>query len=248
MSSPIIEVKNLHMRYDDFVVMNDLNFQINKSDVFVIMGGSGCGKSTLLKHLVGLKDVEEGDVLYKGKSLVSSPVSEVVQLRQQFGVMFQSGALWSSMTLKENLSLPLEQYTQLNEKEIADRVRYKLALVGLQGFENSYPSEISGGMKKRAGFARAMILDPEVVFFDEPSAGLDPLSSRRLDDLILQISDSLQTTVVIVTHELDSIFSIGKTSIFLDVKTKTLLDKGPPKQLRDHSEHEAVRKFLQAGQ
>ena len=247
MSDAVIEVKGLTMTYGDYVVMNNLHFSIYRGDVFIIMGGSGCGKSTLLKYLVGLKELEKGEILFNGQAVNPDEDALTRCVRNEFGVMFQSGALWSSMTLRENLMLPLEQHTNLSFKEMRAQVRYKLALVGLQGFEDAYPAEISGGMKKRAGFARAMMLNPKVVFFDEPSAGLDPLSSRRLDELILQISESLGTTVVIVTHELDSIFTIGKTAIFLDVQTKTLLEQGNPLHMRDHSEHEEVRKFLRAG-
>jgi phospholipid/cholesterol/gamma-HCH transport system ATP-binding protein len=167
---------------------------------------------------------------------------------RHFGVLYQSGALWSSMTLAENIALPLEEYTRLPQAEIAELVSFKLALVGLAGFEGYYPREISGGMKKRAGLARAMALDPDILFFDEPSAGLDPISSRQLDDLILELRDSLGATVVVVTHELASIFAIGSNSVFLDAETRTMIATGDPRQLRDQSDDPRVRRFLTRGE
>jgi phospholipid/cholesterol/gamma-HCH transport system ATP-binding protein len=239
-----IEIKNLTMAYGDYVVMRDLNFQIKRGEIFFFMGGSGCGKSTLLRHLIGLKDPAKGDILYNGRNFTHSTDEERTKMLEKFGVLFQSGALWSSMTLSENIGLPLEQYTDLNAKEIREIASFKLSLVGLKGFEDFYPSEISGGMQKRAGLARAMALDPEVLFFDEPSAGLDPLSSKRLDDLILELRDSLGSTVVIVSHELASIFAIADNCIYLDTQTRTITDQGNPNHLRDHSKNKTVRQFL----
>ncbi len=243
-----IEVRSLDMAYGDFVVMRDLNFVVRRGDVFIIMGGSGCGKSTLLRHLVGLIVPARGDILYNGVSFTAADDDDREAMLRRFGILYQGGALWSAMTLAENVALPLELYTELSKADIRDQVRLKLALVGLAGFEEFYPSEISGGMRKRAGLARAMALDPEILFFDEPSAGLDPLSSRRLDDLILQLRDSLGTTVVVVTHELPSIFAIGNNSIFLDPETRSAIARGNPRELRDNSSDPKVREFLLRGE
>ncbi|MDP0497766.1 MAG: ATP-binding cassette domain-containing protein [Verrucomicrobiota bacterium JB024] len=245
---PKIKVEHLTMAYGSFVVMNDLNFEINKGEVFVIMGGSGCGKSTLLKHLIGLKDPAKGDVYFDGQNFNRAEDEEKLLMLQKFGVLYQGGALWSSMTLAENVGLPLGEFTSLSQKEIRDIATFKLSLVGLRGFEDFYPSEISGGMRKRAGLARAMALDPDVLFFDEPSAGLDPISSRRLDDLILELRDSLGATVVVVTHELASIFAIADKAIFLDAATRTQGAIGKPRELRDQTENMAVRTFLRRGE
>jgi phospholipid/cholesterol/gamma-HCH transport system ATP-binding protein len=246
-AAPAIEVRDLEMRYGSYVVMRDINFAVGEGQVFVIMGGSGCGKSTLLKYLIGLKEVTQGDVLYHGQSFAKATQEEREQLQRTFGVLYQSGALWSSRTLAENVALPLEEYTELSAKEIRELASLKLSLVGLKGFEDFYPSEISGGMRKRAGLARAMALDPATLFFDEPSAGLDPISSRRLDDLILQLRDSLGTTVVAVTHELASIFAIADTAIFLDAETKRMIVQGDPKVLVKEGPP-MVKTFLLRGQ
>ena len=243
----VIEVQGLDMWYGDFVVMRDLNFSIGKGDIFVIMGGSGCGKSTLLKVLVGLLNPLRGKVLYGDTSFWDAPADQQEAITRRFGILYQSGALWSSMTLAENVALPLEQYTRLSPREVDEIVSFKLALVGLAGFEMFYPSEISGGMKKRAGLARAMALDPDILFFDEPSAGLDPLSARLLDDLILELRDSLGSTVVMVTHELASIFAIANNSIFLDINTRTISASGDPKKLLTDSPDLNVRNFLSRG-
>ena len=245
---PHIVVTDLTMAYGDFLIQKDLNFTINRSDIFIIMGGSGCGKSTLLKVMIGLKTPATGDVSYDGKPFWQSPESEQELLKRNFGTLFQSGALWSSMTLAENIGLALKQYTNLSDAEIREVAAYKLMLVGLAGFEDYYPNEISGGMKKRAGLARAMALDPEILFFDEPSAGLDPISAKLLDDLILELRESLGTTVVIVTHELASIFAIGNNSVFLDPDTKTQLATGEPNGLRDSHSNFVVRNFLRRGE
>jgi phospholipid/cholesterol/gamma-HCH transport system ATP-binding protein len=242
-----IEVRDLTLAYGDFVIQRDLNFTVQRGDIFIIMGGSGCGKSTLLKVMIGLKSPAHGGVEYEGEAFWSADTARQEQLKRKFGTLFQAGALWSAMTLAENVALPLKQYTSLNDAEIRDLAAYKLALVGLAGFEDFYPSEISGGMKKRAGLARAMALDPDILFFDEPSAGLDPISAKLLDDLILELRDSLGTTVVIVTHELASIFAIGNNAVFLDTAAKTQLATGDPKYLRDHSDSFEVRNFLLRG-
>src|SRR5246127_866556 len=245
---PTIEVQDLEMSYGSYVVLWDINFKVMKSQVLVIMGGSGCGKSTLLKYMIGLKEVTHGDVLYKGESFVKASQEEREKAQRTFGVLYQAGALWSSRTLAENIGLPLEEYTKLSAKEIRELASLKLSLVGLKGFEDFYPSEISGGMRKRAGLARAMALDPAILFFDEPSAGLDPISSRHLDDLILQLRDSLGSTVVVVTHELASIFTIGNNSVFLDAETRTMTANGDPKELLAHPPNPTVHRFLTRGE
>lgn len=242
-----IEVRNLTMAYGDFVIQRDLNFTINRGDIFIIMGGSGCGKSTLLRHLVGLQRPARGEIFYEGLSFWSASSEEQERLMQRFGILYQSGALWSSMTLAENVALPLQEYTRLSKAQIARVVSLKLALVGLAGFEEFYPSEISGGMKKRAGLARAMALDPDILFFDEPSAGLDPLSAKRLDDLILELRESLGATVVVVTHELASIFAIGNNSVFLDARRKTMTASGNPKDMLAEGGNPEIVEFLTRG-
>jgi phospholipid/cholesterol/gamma-HCH transport system ATP-binding protein len=247
MAQPHIAVRNLTMAYGDFLIQRDLDFVINRGDIFIIMGGSGCGKSTLLRHMIGLKSPAHGDVLYEGQSFWYSDPVHRDRIMRRFGVLFQSVALWSSMTLAENVALPLEEYTELRPKQIGEIVSLKLALVGLAGFEEYYPNEVSGGMQKRAGLARAMAMDPDILFFDEPSAGLDPISSKRLDDLILELRDSLGATVVVVTHELASIFAIATNSVFLDAETKTMLAVGPPKTLLKESPNPIIRQFLTRG-
>lgn len=242
-----IVVDNVTMAYGDFVIQTDLNFTVNNGDIFIIMGGSGCGKSTLLKSMIGLKAPAKGDVSYDGESFWTSDKAQRDVMKRKFGTTFQAGALWSSMTLAENIGLALRQYTDLSDEEIREVAAYKLMLVGLAGFEDYYPNEISGGMMKRAGLARAMALDPEILFFDEPSAGLDPISAKLLDDLILELRDSLGTTIVVVTHELASIFAIGNNSVFLDPVTRTQLATGDPRELRDSHENLLVRNFLQRG-
>lgn len=243
-----ISVRGLTMAYGSFVVMTDLNFDIREKDIFIIMGGSGCGKSTLLRQMIGLMEPKKGEVFYNGASFTAAQDAERMAFIRRFGVMYQTGALWSSMTLAENITMPLEEHTELKPKEILDLARYKLALVGLSGYEDYYPDQVSGGMNKRAGIARALALDPEVLFLDEPGAGLDPLSSQRLDELILRLRDSLGSTFVIVTHELASIFAIANNSVFLDTVTRTQGATGDPKHLRDDSTNEAVRFFLSRGE
>jgi phospholipid/cholesterol/gamma-HCH transport system ATP-binding protein len=232
------------MAYGDNIIQKDLTFSIRHGDIFVIMGGSGCGKSTLLRHLIGLMQPYEGRVLIDGVDIWETTTDERNRIISHSGVLYQSGALWSSMTLAENLEVPLKEYTNLTSRQIDEVINYKLSLVGLAGFESYYPSEISGGMQKRAGLARAMALDPDILFFDEPSAGLDPVSSRLLDDLILQLRDSLGATIVIVSHELESIFAVADNSIFLDPESKTIIAQGKPKMLLDSSDDPRVRKFL----
>jgi phospholipid/cholesterol/gamma-HCH transport system ATP-binding protein len=242
-----ISVNDLTMAYGDFVLMRDLTFTVNRGDIFIVMGGSGCGKSTLLKILVGLKTPATGTVVINNTSFWEITPGEREKIMRGFGILYQSGALWSSLTLADNIALPLEQYTDLNRKQIREVASYKLALVGLSGFEDYYPSEISGGMRKRAGLARAMALDPDILFFDEPSAGLDPISAKLLDDLILELRDSLGTTIVVVTHELASIFAIGNNSVYLDVEAGTMSASGDPNLLLKESEDPTVRRFLTRG-
>ncbi|MFV1980374.1 MAG: ABC transporter ATP-binding protein [Rhodothermia bacterium] len=239
-----IRIENLTMAYGSFVVMRDLNFEIERGEITIIMGGSGCGKSTLLKHMIGLLDPAVGEISYNGQSFTKADDDERDVMLRKFGVLYQNGALWSSMTLAENVALPLGLYTDLAERDVARVVSLKLALVGLSGFEEFYPSEISGGMRKRAALARAIALDPEVLFFDEPSAGLDPVSSRRLDDLILELRDSLGTTVVVVTHELQSIFAIGDQAVYLDTETRTMSALGSPDELLEDPPNVRVHRFL----
>jgi len=244
---PHITVRDLTMAFGSFVLMRDLNFVVNHGDVFIIMGGSGCGKSTLLRHLIGLIEPAKGEILYDAFNFTKAEPEERERMLRRFGVLYQSGALFTSLTLAENVSLPLGEFTKLPPAQIREIAALKLALVGLKGFEDFYPNQISGGMQKRAGLARAMALDPEVLFFDEPSAGLDPISSRLLDDLILELRDSLGATIVVVTHELASIFTIGNNSVFLDTETRTMIAQGDPKELRDHCPDAKVRRFLARG-
>ncbi len=242
-----ITVHDLTMAYGSFVVQRNLTFTINRGDIFIIMGGSGCGKSTLMRHMIGLQKPAAGEIIIDKLNFWNAEVRERETMMRNFGILYQSGALWSSMTLAENISLPLEEYTDLSSNDIKEIISLKLALVGLSGFEDYYPSEISGGMQKRAGLARAMALDPEILFFDEPSAGLDPISAKLLDDLILELRDSLGATVVIVTHELASIFAIGNNSVFLDPDTKTMIAVGDPNKLLAESDNPKVQNFLTRG-
>ena len=242
-----IKVTGLTMAYGSFVVQRDLNFTINKGDIFILMGGSGCGKSTLLRHLIGLSKPVEGKVMYDNVNFWDASEQERTELMRQFGVMYQYGAMWSSMTLSENITLPILEYTSYSERDAKEIASLKLSLVGLKGFEDYYPSEVSGGMRKRAALARAMALDPEVLFFDEPSAGLDPVSAKLLDELILELRDALEATVVVVTHELPSIFSIANNSVFLDTESKTMIANGDPKELLEHSKDKRVLNFLTRG-
>jgi phospholipid/cholesterol/gamma-HCH transport system ATP-binding protein len=230
------------------VILRDLTFTVGRGDVFVIMGGSGSGKSTLLRHMIGLREPAAGDVLYSGRSFTHADRTERARLLRRFGVLYQKGALWSSMSLADNIGLVLSEYTDLSPQEIREVAAFKLALVGLAGFEDHMPSEISGGMQKRAGIARAMTLDPEILFLDEPSAGLDPVTSRRLDDLILALRDNLKTTFVVVTHDLESLLTIGDNSVFLDSETRTILARGEPRDLLANCPDPIVHAFLRRGE
>lgn len=248
MDAPVhVQVEGLTLGYGERVVLRDIHFAIRRSEVYVVMGGSGCGKSTLLRSMIGLLTPLAGRIAYSGRDYFAACDDEQRAIRRHWGVLFQGSALFSAMTLAENVALPLQMYTRLGERAIRDVVEYKLALVGLAGFGDYLPAELSGGMQKRAGLARALALDPDILFFDEPSAGLDPLSARRLDELILRIRDTLGSTIVIVTHELASIFAIADRCLFLDAAARSMLDEGPPSALRDHSPHAQVRTFLNHG-
>ena len=240
----IIDVQDLTMAYGDRVVMRDLSFQVRKGEIFVIMGGSGSGKSTLLKHLIGLRRPASGTILFDGQNFGEADRATRRGLLKRMGVLYQNGALWSGLTLAENVALPLEEYTTRSPAEIEELVSLKLALVGLRGFGGFQPVEISGGMRKRAGLARAMALDPDVLFFDEPSSGLDPITASRLDDLILRLRNSFGTTIVVVSHDLASIFRIADRALFLDIGEKTMTALGPPAQLRDDPPNAEVHHFL----
>jgi phospholipid/cholesterol/gamma-HCH transport system ATP-binding protein len=239
-----ISVENLTLAFGSFVIMRDLTFDIQQGEIFVIMGGSGSGKSTLLKHLIGLLNPSEGAIRVEGRDLWAMDEAERGTMLREMGILYQEDALWSTMTLAENIALPLEEHTDLTDADIERIVSLKLALVGLRGFEHFHPHEISGGMQKRAALARAIALDPEMLFFDEPTSGLDPVSARRLDDLILQLRDSLDTTIVVVTHDLESIFTIADRALYLDIETKTMSALGPPEALRSNPPNKRVQQFL----
>ncbi len=242
----VFKIDSLTMAYGDYIVMKNLDFSIKKGEIFFIIGGSGCGKSTLLRHMIGLVTPASGKIFYRGEDFSGASEERRLEILREFGILYQGGALWTSMTLSENVMLPLMEFSGLSEKEAKAMADLKLALVGLNGFGSFYPSEISGGMAKRAGLARAIALDPSVLFFDEPSAGLDPISSYRLDRLILQMRDSLGATVVVVSHELPSIFSIADRVVFLDAKSKTQGALGAPRDLLKCGP-EDVRIFLNRG-
>ncbi|WP_324725973.1 ABC transporter ATP-binding protein [Actomonas aquatica] len=246
-SAPVIVADDLAIGYDGVAIMEQLNFAIASGEIFFVIGGSGCGKSTLLRHLIGLLPPIRGDVQIFGESFIKTTLERRRELLKSFGVLYQGSALWSSLTLAENIMLPLEEYTTLSKRDRLQIARLKLAQVGLTGYDDYYPSEISGGMKKRAGLARALALDPDIVFFDEPSAGLDPITSRELDELILRIRDNHGTTCVIVSHELASIFAIADRVILLDKQARTIIAEGPPKDLAKNSTDPRVQTFLHRG-
>jgi phospholipid/cholesterol/gamma-HCH transport system ATP-binding protein len=242
-----ITVSDLTMAYGSFVLQRGLDFTINQGDIFVIMGGSGCGKSTLLRHMIGLMQPAQGEIWYGKENFWKLDDKDRAAILRKAGVLYQSGALWSSMTLGENIALPLAHYTSLPPKVIDELVSFKLSLVGLAGFESYYPAQLSGGMRKRAALARAIALDPDFLFFDEPSAGLDPINARNLDQLIQELCEGLGATVIIVTHELASIYAIGTNSVFLDGEQKTMLATGDPKMLLKECQEETVVQFLTRG-
>jgi phospholipid/cholesterol/gamma-HCH transport system ATP-binding protein len=239
-----IEVRDLTMMYGSLVVMQQLSFSVERGEIFVVMGGSGSGKSTLLKHLIGLKRPAHGAILFDGEDFVGADAKAKKRVLRRMGVLYQNGALWSGRTLAENVALPLEEFTELDASAIGEVVALKLALVGLHGFESFYPAAISGGMRKRAALARAIALDPEVLFFDEPSSGLDPISASRLDELILELRASFGTTIVVVSHDLASIFRIADRALFLDIEQKTMTALGSPADLRDSPPSDEVHRFL----
>jgi len=240
----IIQVRDLIGGYGDDIILDRVSFEVFEGEIFVILGGSGCGKSTLLKHLVGLIQPKSGEVIIDGDDISQCDESTFQGVLKKIGILYQSGALLGSMTLAENVALPIEEYTDLPDASLDTLVSMKLNLVGLEGYENHLPSELSGGMKKRAGLARAMALNPKILFFDEPSAGLDPVTSAGLDNLILQINRSLGTTMVIVTHELQSIFAVAHRIIMLDKRARGIVAEGDPKFLRDHSKNRFVKQFF----
>jgi len=241
---PVIQVEHLVARYGERVILNDISCEVRRGEVFLIVGGSGCGKTTLLHHMIGLLKPASGRILIEGDDITRADEEELQRIQRKLGVTFQSGALFGSLTLGQNVALPLEEYTSLPADTIELLVRIKLAMVKLAGFESFVPAELSGGMKKRAALARALALDPGILFFDEPSAGLDPITSAELDALIVQVNKSLGTTIVVVSHELASIFTIADRCIMLDPGPKQIIAEGPPKELRDHSSDPRVRAFF----
>ncbi|MHC4154124.1 MAG: ABC transporter ATP-binding protein [Planctomycetota bacterium] len=243
-SPAIIRVENLTAGYGDFVILKDISFEVGTGDVFIILGGSGCGKSTLLKQMIGLYKPLTGSVFIDGTDIITAEGPELVGVFRKFGVMYQNGALFGSMNILENLCLPLEEFTTMPREARELIAQTKLKVVGLEGAAYKMPSELSGGMRKRAAIARAMALDPRILFLDEPSAGLDPITSSQLDDLILELSRSLGITFVIVTHELPSIYKIADRVIMLDKNVKMIVADGKPEQLRDHSDNPWVRQFF----
>lgn len=242
--SIIIQVKDLVACYGEDIILDHISFDVHREEILVIVGGSGCGKSTLMKHMIGLNQPYSGKVIIDGDDITNCDEVHFQKILRKIGVLYQSSALLGSMTLAENVALPIQEYTELTQELVDNMVKMKLNLVNLNGYENYLPSEISGGMKKRAGLARAMALNPAILFFDEPSAGLDPTSSAELDNLIININKNLGTTIVIVTHELQSIFTVAHRVIMLDTHTKGIIAEGNPKYLRDNSQNPFVKRFF----
>jgi len=247
MQTPAVKVEKASVGYDGKPILHNVNFEVKQGEIVALLGGSGCGKSTVLKSVIGLLPVLSGDIFIEGESMVRGTVEEHRKIMRKFGVAFQGGALFRSYTIGENIALPMEEYTKLSRSEIRKRVLEKLELVGMSGTEDMMPGDLSGGMVKRAAVARALALDPHILFLDEPSAGLDPLNSARLDDLILDLRNRLNTAVAIVTHELDSIFTIADRAVFLDKEAGTVIADGPPHELKENCPVEKVRIFLNRG-
>jgi phospholipid/cholesterol/gamma-HCH transport system ATP-binding protein len=243
-ATPAIEVIDLASAYDDQMILDGVSFKVRPAEIFFVIGGSGCGKTTLLRNMVGLIKPVRGEVRFSGRRFTDADSGNRREMLRTFGMLFQSGALWTSLTLSENIALPLEEYTRLPKDEIRNIAAFKLAQVGLTGFEEHFPSEISGGMRKRAGLARALALDPSIVFFDEPSAGLDPVTARNLDDLIVQIRDTFGTTIVIVSHDVDSIFGIADRIVMLDREKRGIIAEGKPAEVVAGSTNPKVLDFL----
>jgi phospholipid/cholesterol/gamma-HCH transport system ATP-binding protein len=243
-TEPMIRVRDLVARYDEEIILEGISFDVYKGEIFVVLGESGCGKSTLLKHLVGLYRPYSGQIIIDGDDISEGDPVSLPRVLRKIGVLYQGGALLGSMTLAENVGLPIVEYTDLSPESLSILVKMKLNIVGLEGYENHLPSELSGGMKKRGGLARAMALNPKILFFDEPSSGLDPVMSAGIDNLIIQLNKSLGTTMVIVTHELESIFTVAHRVIMLDKRTRSIIAEGDPKYLRDHSPDPFVRQFF----
>lgn len=243
-ASPVIQVEGLEARYGDNVILRDLTCAVRRGEIFVIVGGSGSGKTTLLRSMIGLLRPSAGRVLIEGEDIAQADEEHVQRIQRTLGVTFQAGALFGSLTLGQNIALPMEEYTGLAPETIRLLVRIKLAMVKLGGFEEYMPAELSGGMKKRAAVARALALDPSILFFDEPSAGLDPIISAEVDELILQLNKSLGATMVVVSHELASIFTIATRCIMIDTESKNIIADGDPRELRDHSTDPRVHAFF----
>ena len=243
-ATPVIQVEHLVAGYGETVILDDVSCQVQRGEVFVIVGGSGCGKTTLLRHMIGLLRPTAGRVVIEGEDITRADEEQLLRIQRKLGVTFQGGALFGSLTLGQNVALPLEEYTTLPRETIDLLVRIKLAMVKLDGFEEFMISELSGGMKKRAALARALALDPGILFFDEPSAGLDPITSAELDELIVQLNKSLGTTIVVVSHELPSIFTIADRCIMLDGAAKQIIAEGDPRELRERNPDPRVHAFF----
>ena len=245
MTDPLLSVRGITLAFGPKVIQHDLSFDVKRGSIFAVMGGSGCGKSTVLKSMVGLLRPGAGTIVVDGDDYWSGSEQQRAETGRRFGVLFQSGALWSGLTVGQNVALPLQMFTALDAAAIRRLVRLKLALVGMEDAIDVVPAALSGGMRKRAGLARALALDPDILFFDEPSAGLDPITSRRLDDLILNLRDGLGATIVIVSHELPSLFAVADDGVFLDAETKMAIAHGAPAALRDGCAEPQVRAFMQ---
>jgi phospholipid/cholesterol/gamma-HCH transport system ATP-binding protein len=241
---PLLSVRGITLSFGPKVVQQKLSFDIRRGAIFAVMGGSGCGKSTVLKSMIGLLRPAAGSIIVDDEDYWAGQEKDRTRIGRRFGVLFQSSALWSALTVGENVALPLQMFTKLDSAAISRLVQMKLALVGMEAAIDQLPSELSGGMRKRAGLARALALDPDVLFFDEPSAGLDPITSSRLDDLILNLRDGLGATIVLVSHELPSLFAIADDGVFLDAETKTAIAHGAPAALRDNCDDPRVEAFM----